>query len=43
MTANENITKTNNEIEQIKDQRNLDQQTAKNSALSSKNVGKYEF
>ena len=37
------IKKKKNKIEQNKSQRDLDKQTAKVSALSSGNVGKYEF
>ena len=43
MTASEKIKTINKKIEQNKAQYNLDRQTAKMSALSSGNVGKYEF
>ena len=43
MTVNEKIKIVNNKIEQTKAQYNLDRQTAKILALSSGNVGKYEF
>ena len=43
MTVSEKIKTTDNKIEQNKAQYNLDRQTAKILALSSGNVGKYEF
>ena len=43
MTVSENIKTVNNKIEQNKAQCNLDRQTVKILALSSANVGKYEF
>ena len=43
MTASEKIKTINKKIEQNKAQYNLDRQTAKISALSSGNVGKYEY
>ena len=43
MTVSEKIKTTDKQIEQNKAQYNLDRQTAKISALSSRNVGKYEF
>ena len=43
MTISEKIKTIDNEIEQNKAQYNLDRQTANISALSSGNVGKYEF
>ena len=43
MSISENIKATNNKIEQIKAQYNLDRQTAKIFTLSSGDVSKYEF
>ena len=43
MTVKEKIKTINNTIKQNKAQYNLDRQTAKISAFSSGNVGKYEF
>ena len=43
MTASENMKTIDNTIEQNKAQYNLDKQTVKISALSSRYVGKYEF
>ena len=43
MSISVKIKATNNKIEQNKGQYNLDKHTAKISALSSENVGKYEF
>ena len=43
MSFSEKIKTIDNKIEQKKVQYNLDRQTAKISALSSKNVSKYEF
>ena len=43
MTVYEKIKTIKNKIEQNKAQYNLDRQSAKISALSSGNVGKYEF
>ena len=43
MSISEKIKTINNKIEQNKAQYNLDRQTATISALSSGNVGKYEF
>ena len=43
MSISEKIKAINDKIEQKKAQYNLDRQTAKESALSSGNVGKYEF
>ena len=43
MIISEKIKAIDNAIEQNKAQYNLDQQTAKISALSSGNVGKYGF
>ena len=43
MTTSEKIKTINKKIEQNKAQYNLDRQTAKISALSSGNVGKYEI
>ena len=43
MTVNEKIKTIKNKIEQNKAQYNLDRQSAKISASSSENVGKYEF
>ena len=43
MSISVKIKATNNKIEQNKGQYNLDRQTAKISALSSGNIGKYEF
>ena len=43
MIISEKIKTIDNAIEQNKAQYNLDQQTAKISALSSGNVGKYGF
>ena len=43
MTVNKKIKIVNNKIEQTKAQYNLDRQTAKILALSSGNVGKYDF
>ena len=43
MTFSKRIKTINNKIEQNKAQYNLDRPTAKMSALSSGNVGKYEF
>ena len=42
MTINEKVKAINNKIEQNKAQFDLDRQTAKISALSSGNVGKYK-
>ena len=43
MSINEQIKAINKKIEQNKAQYNLDRQTATISALSSRNVSKYEF
>ena len=43
MTINEKIKTNKNKTEQNKPQNDLDRQTTNISALSSKNVGKYEF
>ena len=43
MSISDKINAVNNKIEQNKAQYNLDKQTAKISALSSGNVGNYEF
>ena len=43
MSISEKIKAINNKIEQNKAQYNLDRQTAKIQALSTGNVGKYEF
>ena len=43
MTISEKIKTIDNEIEQKKAHYNLDRQTTNISALSSGNVGKYEF
>ena len=43
MTISEKIKTIDNEIEQNKAHYNLDRQTTNISALSSGNVGKYEF
>ena len=43
MTASEKIKTNDNKIEQIKAQYDLESQAAKISALSSGNIGKYEF
>ena len=43
MSISEKIEAINSKIEQSQDQYNLDRQTAKISALSSRNVSKYEF
>ena len=43
MSISEKVQTTNNNIEQDKGQYNLDKETAKVSALSSRNVCKYEF
>ena len=43
MTVSERIKIIDNKVEQNKAQYNLDRQTAKMPALSSRNVGKYEF
>ena len=43
MTVTEKIKTIDNKIEQNKAQYNLDKQTAKISALSSGNIGKYKF
>ena len=43
MNISDKIKAINNKIEQNKAQYDLDRQTAKNSALSSGNVSKYEF
>ena len=43
MSINEKIKDINNKIEQNKTQYDLDRQTAKISALSSRHVNKYEF
>ena len=43
MSISEKIKAINNKIEQNKAQHNLDRQTSKISALSSRNVSKYEF
>ena len=43
MTTTEKIKTSNNKIEQNKGQHDLDEETAKISALSSRNVSKYEF
>ena len=43
MTVNVKIKTVDNKIEQNKTQYNLDRQAAKILALSSRNIGKYEF
>ena len=43
MSIGEKIKAINNKIEQSKVQYTLDKQTAKTSALSSRNVSKYKF
>ena len=43
MTTTEKIKRSYNKIEQNKGQYDLDKETAKISALSSRNVSKYEF
>ena len=43
MSISEKIKAINNKIEQNKAQHDLDRQTSKISALSSRNVSKYEF
>ena len=43
MSISEKIKTTDNKVEQIKTQFNLDKQTAKAFALSSVNASKYEF
>ena len=43
MSFSEKINTIDNKIEQNKARYDLDRQTAKISALSSRNVGKYEF
>ena len=43
MTVSEKIKAIDNKIEQNKAQYSLDRQTAKISALSSRNISKYEF
>ena len=43
MTINEKIKTINNKVEENKAQYDLNRETAKISALSSGNVGKYEF
>ena len=43
MSLSEKIKAINNKIDQDKAQYNLDRQTAKTSALSSKNVGKHDI
>ena len=43
MIISEKIKKISNKIEQNKVQYDLDRKTANNSALSSRQVGKYEF
>ena len=43
MTVSEKIKKTNNKIEQNQTQYNLDRQTAKISALLSRNIINHEF
>ena len=43
MSISEKIKDINNKIEQNKTQYDLDRQTAKISALSSRHVSKYEF
>ena len=43
MTVSQKIKTIDNKIKQKKAQYNFDRQTAKISALSSRDVGKYEF